>query len=159
MTFAERPVLRHTASMERPRDFFVAPDDATAARVKGEGPRRVFPSLPCGEVHDPEDAVIEWENLFDEITGRALRRAGEPRVLTEITNDGSYVFALSDRLLTRLATADHTRLDHVARTWARQCRENGDPATDEEATAYLGQLAGLARMAVGRGHRLYCSLT
>jgi hypothetical protein len=42
---------------------------------------------------------------------------------------------------------------------ARLRLTNGDDISQDEAIGHLGALAGLARQAADRGHRLYCSAT
>ncbi|MFE1229629.1 hypothetical protein [Streptomyces sp. NPDC058745] len=139
-------------------EFFVAPDDEAAAQVKGFGTRGAFESVPGG-IYDPSEAVVEWEGLFTGASPRALMQAGEPRIITEITNDGCHVFVASDRLLTTLATADQTGLAEVAHSWARLRQGDGEVLDEDQAVAHLGALAVLARSAMSRGARLYCSVT
>ncbi|MGH3376816.1 MAG: hypothetical protein ACRDP6_18965 [Actinoallomurus sp.] len=139
-------------------EFFIAPYVESAAQVKGFGTRGAFESLPGG-IYDPAVAVVEWESLLTGTGPQTLARQGESRVVTEITNDGGYVFVLSKRLVTSLAAADRRRLDEVARERARLRREDGEDITDEEAIAHVGELAGLARRAADQGSGLFCSVT
>jgi hypothetical protein len=144
--------------VDRGVEFFIAPDAGAAARVRGLGTRGAFEALPGG-IYDPADAVVEWESILTGRSFQTLVRAGEPRVVAEIANDGCYVFAVSERLVSLLATADQRRLDEVARQWARLRQEDGEDITDEEAVAHLRQLAGLARRAVDKWNGLFCSVT
>ncbi|MFF4911236.1 hypothetical protein ACFY2T_40955 [Streptomyces sp. NPDC001260] len=139
-------------------EFFLAPDDETAAKVKGFGIRGALESLPGG-IYDPSEAVIEWESLFAGTSSRALLQAGEPRIITEITNDGCYVFAVSERLTTALARAGQSELDEVAHKWVPSRQSDGEDISEEEAVAHLSALAALARSATRQGARVYCSVT
>ncbi|MGW4320418.1 hypothetical protein ACWEMW_14655 [Streptomyces sp. NPDC004684] len=138
-------------------DFFVAPDDLSAAEVKGFSPRRVFPTVPVGD-YDPADAAAEWEGLLTGDDPRELMRRGEPRVLTEITNDGHYVFVVSERLRTLLATTEPRRLAETAAEWSRLRRADGEAIGEADAVAHLADLAALARTAVDQKAGLYCSV-
>ncbi|MFG2367972.1 hypothetical protein ACGFY3_41130 [Streptomyces mirabilis] len=138
-------------------DFFSAPDDNSAAAVKGFSPRRAFKIVPVG-IYDPADAAVEWEGLFTGDSPQELMRAGEPQVLTEVANDGCYVFVISERLQTLLATEDPLRLEDVARRWSRLRRTDGEFIEESEAVNHLAELASLARTATGQGARLYCSV-
>lgn len=128
--------------------------NSTGERLRDRG---AFESR-AGGIYDPADAVVEWESLLAG-SPRALAQAGERRVVTEISNDGCYVFVLLERLVTLLAEADQRRLDEVAREWARLRWEDGEDIGDGEAIADLGELAGLARMAPDQGSGLLCSVT
>ncbi|MFJ9121913.1 hypothetical protein ACIRJO_41090 [Streptomyces sp. NPDC102394] len=139
-------------------DFFIAPDDETAAQVKGFGTRGAFESLPGG-IYDPSEAVVEWDTLFVGTSRQALMQAGEPRIITEITNDGCYVFAVFDRLTTALARADQDERHEAAHQWAHWRQDDGEDISEEEAVAHLDALAALARSAARQGARLYCSVT
>ncbi|WP_055573861.1 hypothetical protein [Streptomyces prasinopilosus] len=138
-------------------DFFIAPDRDSAAAVQGFSPYRAFRTVPVG-VYDPADAVVEWESLFTGDGPQELARAGEPQVLTGITNDGCYVFMISERLQALLATQDPPRRDDVARRWSRLRRADGEFIGEDEAVDHLAELASLARAATGQGARLYCSV-
>ncbi|WP_432054423.1 hypothetical protein [Streptomyces sp. bgisy022] len=138
-------------------DFFIAPDSASAASVKGFSPRRAFPCVAVG-VYDPADAVVEWESLFTGESPHALVRADEPRVLTDLTDDGCYVFVVSERLQSLLATGDPRRRDDVARAWSRLRRADGEAVEEGEAVRHLTELAALARAALDGSARLYCSV-
>jgi hypothetical protein len=137
--------------------FFIAPDDEAAAAVKGFSPRPAFEIVPVG-IYDPADAVVEWESLFTGDGPQELMRAGEPQVLTEITNDGCYVFVMSRRLQALLTIEDPLRLEEVARKWSHLRRVDGEFIKEGEAVSHLAELASLARTATGQGARLYCSV-
>ncbi|MEU6986411.1 hypothetical protein ABZ946_23745 [Streptomyces sp. NPDC046324] len=139
-------------------EYFIAPDDESAAQVQGFGTRGAFDALPVGN-YDPRDAVVEWEGLLAGVTSQSLMEAGEPWMLTWLTNDGTYVFVFSERLQRSLATADRAQLDYVARVWSRLCREVGDDIAEDEAADHLGDVADLARKANDQRLRLYCSVT
>ncbi|MFJ9724292.1 hypothetical protein ACIRP3_16205 [Streptomyces sp. NPDC101209] len=143
--------------MDEWADFFIAPDDESAAAVKGFSPRRAFEVVPVG-IYDPSDAVVEWESLFTGDSPQELMRAGEPQVLTEITNDGCYVFVISERLQALLATEDPLRLEEVGLKWSHLRQADGELVEEGEAVSHLAELASLARTATGQGARLYCSV-
>jgi hypothetical protein len=147
----------HDAEVDDWADFFSAPDDESAAAVKGFSPRRAFKIVPVG-IYDPADAAVEWESLFTGESPQELMRAGEPQVLTEITNEGCYVFVVSERLQTLLATEGPRRLEDVARRWSRLRRADGEFIEEGEAASHLAELASLASTAAGQGARLYCSV-
>ncbi|MGW3656775.1 hypothetical protein ACWD6R_14245 [Streptomyces sp. NPDC005151] len=132
-------------------EFFVAPDDASAADVLGTGPGRAFESLSCGNL-DPEEAVIEWECLFTGAGFEELVEAGEPRV---VADDGCVVFVISPRLSTALAGAGRSRVREIAASWAGQRAEDGEFIEGEVAGEIVGGVAALARSAAEQGHGLY----
>ena len=109
-------------------------------------------------LYDPADAVVEWESLFTGDNLWGLMQAGEPRVLTEVTNDGCYVFVISERLQSRLARVDRQQLEGMARDWSRLRRADGESIEEGEASAHLAELASLVRTATEQGGRLYCSV-
>lgn len=148
---------RHDAGVDEWADFFVAPDDESAAAVKGVSPRPAFKTVPVG-IYDPADAAVEWESLFTGDSPQELMRAGEPHVLTKITNDGYYVFVISERLQALLATEDPLRLEGVARRWSHLRQADGEFVEEGDAVSHLAELASLARTATGQGARLYCSV-
>jgi hypothetical protein len=135
--------------------FFVAPDDAAAARLVGGGPGLAFESVSFGNF-DPEGAVVEWECLFFGDDFEQLLEAGEPRIVAGEDDDGCVVFALSARLVDALAEAEPSRLREVAAEWARQRAEDGEEIGSEVAVEMLGSLRTLARGAEANGHGVYC---
>ncbi|WAX81644.1 hypothetical protein [Streptomyces sp. KMM 9044] len=143
--------------MDDRADFFIAPDDESAAAAKGFSPRRAFEIIPVG-IYDPADAAGEWKSLLTGDSPQGLLRAGEPQVLTEITNDGCYVFVISERLQALLTAKDALRLEEVARKRSHLRRADGELVEEGEAVSHLAELASLARAATGRGARLYCSV-
>ncbi|GAA4198788.1 hypothetical protein [Actinocatenispora rupis] len=144
--------------MDCSTEFFIASDDEVAAQVKGTEAGRAFESLPGG-AYDPADVVVEWESLFTGAHAHALMQAGEPRFVTEVTNDGCCVFVVSRNLVTSLATSDRTTLEAIARQWAHMRQEDGEDIGEDEAVRHLGELARLAASAIRQGERLYCSVT
>lgn len=138
-------------------EFFSAPDEESAAAVKGSNPPGAFKIVSVG-IYDPADAAVEWESLFTGDCAQELMRAGEPRVLTEIENDGCYVFVVSERLQTLLATAGPQQLEDVARRWSRLRQADGERIEEGEAVSHLVELASLARASTSKAARLYCSV-
>ncbi len=139
-------------------DYFVAPDDATAATaldVAGGPGAAGFATLPAKGI-DPSVTLGKLESLltgrrYEEITGDPRHR----RPLTD-TEAESFVVTVTDTLRDALAGTGGDRVDDVAREWA---------ATDERRLARLDAtqlaqvlqlLAGLARQAVDADGRLYC---
>jgi hypothetical protein len=136
-------------------EFFVAPDDTSAAGALQRGPGRAFESLSFGNF-DVEEAVVEWECLlvggsFDELVD-----AGEPRFVAEQDDGGCVVFAVSARLSAALAGAERSGLREVAVAWAEQRAEDGEVVDAEIAHAIVTGLAALAGSARRRGQGLYC---
>ncbi|WP_299535367.1 hypothetical protein [uncultured Streptomyces sp.] len=135
--------------------FFVAPDDAAAARVVEGGPGLVFESVSFGNF-DSESAVVEWECLFFGDGFEELLEAGEPRIVAGDDDDGCVVFVLSARLVGALAEAEPSRLREVAVEWARQRAEDGEEIGSEVAVEMLESLGTLARGVEAHGRGVYC---
>ncbi|MFB7373122.1 hypothetical protein ACFC0D_25105 [Streptomyces sp. NPDC056222] len=135
-------------------EFFVAPDDASAALALRTGPRRAFESLSFGNF-DADEAVVEWECLLAHGSFEELVEAGEPRSVAQ-DDSGCVVFALSPRLSAALAEADHSRLQNVAVAWSLQRAEDGEVIDTEIARVILGDLAALVSTARRRGQDVYC---
>ena len=96
----------------------MAPDDTSAASTVQAGTGRTFESLSFGSF-DPEKAVLEWECLLTGGSFEELIEVGEPRVIAGQGNDGCVIFAISPRLSTALADAEHSRLREVAASWVQ----------------------------------------
>jgi hypothetical protein len=139
-------------------EFFIAPDDAAAAGVLDAGAEGVFESVPFGNFV-AGTAVIEWESI---LTGRSfadLVALGMPRIVADSGDESlRLVFAFSSALRTELAAADDARLDDVASEWVRRDASDGGAFDLEMARLILGDVAGLARLAVQEGHEVYCRL-
>ncbi|MER6917454.1 hypothetical protein ABT354_37945 [Streptomyces sp. NPDC000594] len=135
--------------------FFAAPDDTSAALALRSGPGPAFESLSFGNF-DPEEAVMEWECLLGGGSFEELVEAGEPRIVAGQDNDGCFVFALSPRLSTALADAEHARLRDVAASWTRLRAEDGEVIDTEIADAIVGGLAALVSSARRQSQGVYC---
>ncbi|SEC20763.1 hypothetical protein SAMN05216489_00157 [Streptomyces sp. 3213] len=135
-------------------EFFVAPDDASAARVLETGPRRTYESLSFGNF-DPEEAVVEWECLFSGGSFEELVEAGEPRIVAD-QGDGCIVFAISPRLSAALAEAERPELKDAAVAWSLQRAEGGEVIDTEIAFVILSDLAVLVSTARRLGQDAYC---
>ncbi|MGK5557807.1 hypothetical protein ACSNOI_40010 [Actinomadura kijaniata] len=135
--------------------FFMAPDDASAALTLPTGPRRAFESLSFGNF-DPEEAVVEWESLLVGGSFEELVKAGEPRIVAGQCNDGCVVFAISPRLSTALAEAEHSRLRDVAASWVRLRAEEGETIDTETAEAIMNDLSALVINARRQSQGVYC---
>ncbi|GGT01101.1 hypothetical protein [Streptomyces chromofuscus] len=135
--------------------FFVAPDDTSAARTLQTGPERAFESLSFGTI-DAEEAVVEWERLLAGGSFEELVEAGEPRIIADQDNGGCIVFAISPRLSTALADAEHPRLRDVAASWAQLRAEDGEVIDTEIAEAIVGAVAALVGSARRRNEGVYC---
>ncbi|WP_405812598.1 MULTISPECIES: hypothetical protein [unclassified Streptomyces] len=135
-------------------EFFVAPDDVTAAGMR---PRYRDHGLPAVvfEGFFPDEAVLEWESLF---TGEPLDRIaqGEPRMVVPIANDGFGVFEVGAGLRALLAGAGTLRLGGIAEGWAVLDSRADDEVSREEAVDILEAVGALAREAVRAGRGLYC---
>ncbi|MCF3133640.1 hypothetical protein [Streptomyces olivochromogenes] len=136
-------------------EFFVAPDDASAALALQTGPRRVFESLSFGNF-DAEDAVVEWECLLAGGSFEELFEADEPRFVAGQDDDGCVVFAISPRLSAALADAERSELKDAAVSWAAQRAEDGEVIDTEIAEAILSDLAALVGSARRQGQGVYC---
>ncbi|MER7960017.1 hypothetical protein [Streptomyces sp. NPDC096030] len=135
--------------------FFVAPDDTSASLAIQSGPGRAFESLSFGNF-DPEEAVLEWECLLTGGSFEDLVEAGEPRIVAGQDSDGCFVLALSPRLSTALADAEHSRLRDVAASWTRLHAEDGDVIGTEIADAIVEDLAALVSSARRQNQSVYC---
>ncbi|MGW1638452.1 hypothetical protein [Streptomyces lavendulae] len=135
--------------------FFMAPDDTSAGLAVQTGPGRAFESLSFGNF-DPEEAVVEWECLLAGGSFEELVEAGEPRVVAGQDDDGCVVFALSPRLSTALADAEHSRLRDVAASWAQLHAEDGEVIDAKIADAIVGDLAALVSSARRQNQGVYC---
>lgn len=138
-------------------EFFVAPDDASAALVLQTGPRRAFESLSFGNF-DPEEAVVEWECLLAGGGFEELVEAGEPRTVAGQgdDDDGCVVFAISPRLSGALAEVERPELKDAAVSWAAQRAEDGEVIDAEIAEVILSDLAALVGSARRQGQGVYC---
>ncbi|MGW7383354.1 hypothetical protein [Streptomyces sp. NPDC054794] len=136
-------------------EFFVAPDDASAALALQTGPRRAFKSLSVGNF-DPEDAVVEWECRLAGGSFEELLEADEPRLVAGQDDDGCVVFAISPRLSAALADADRSELKDAAVSWVAQRAEDGEVIDTEIAEAILSDLAALVGSARRQGQGVYC---
>jgi hypothetical protein len=136
-------------------EFFVAPDDTSAAGVLRHGPGQAFESLSSGNF-DVEEAVVEWECLLAGGSFDELVDAGEPRFVAEQDDGGCVVFAISARLSAALAAAERSGLREAAVAWAEQRAEDGETVHAEIAEAILTGLAALAGSARRRNQGVYC---
>ncbi|GAA2974623.1 hypothetical protein [Streptomyces enissocaesilis] len=136
-------------------EFFVAPDDASAALVLQTGPRRAFESLSFGNF-DPEEVVVEWECLLAGGGFEELVEAGEPRIVAGQDDDGYVVFAISPRLSAALAEAERPELKDAAASWAAQRAEDGEGIDTEIAEVILSELAALVGSARRQGRGVFC---
>ncbi|MDH6228890.1 hypothetical protein [Streptomyces sp. MJP52] len=136
-------------------EFFAAPDDASAALVLQTGPRRAFESLSFGNF-DPEEAVVEWECLFADVSFEQLVEADEPRLVAGQDDDGCVVFAVSPRLSAALAEAERSEVKDAAVAWSFQRAEDGEAIDPEIAEVILSDLAALAGSARRQDQNVYC---
>ncbi|MFE4832318.1 hypothetical protein [Streptomyces sp. NPDC056672] len=136
-------------------EFFVAPDDASAALALGTGPGRAFEALSCGNF-DPEEAVVEWECLFEGGDFEDRVETGEPRIIAGEPDDGCVVFVVPHGLFTALARAERFRLHEIAALWVGRRAEDGEVIEADVAGEILSDLAALARSAARQRQRLYC---
>ena len=135
-------------------EFFVAPDDASAALALRTGPGRAE-SLSFGNF-DPEEAVVEWECLLAGGSFEELVEAGEPRIVASQDEGGCVVFAISPRLAAALADAERSELRDVAVSWAAQRAEDGEVIDTEIAAVILSDLAALVSSARRQGRNVHC---
>lgn len=136
-------------------EFFVAPNDKRAKAVHAQGPKRSF-STVSGSFFDADDAVVTWENLLTGSRRKNEATSNEPRMVADMVNDGSAVFALSDELVTCIAQAELPRLREVGGAWRAELLRVGDDIGADSALDILVGVAQLAREAVRSGHGVYC---
>jgi len=129
-------------------EFFLAPDDGSAGRVR---PRRShgFPAVPCDGVH-PDDAVLKWE-------ARLTGAASALRDVVPPANDGFTVFAVPEPLCAALAGTEPDRLRAAARAWAEdEAAAGGDSEISPDRAADLVvRVSALADARTGQ-LALYC---
>ena len=132
--------------------YFVASDDAVAARLIDSGPdgdscqvNHVDPAVDLGNLQALLTAVA-YDDLDDDD-----RRGG---LVASADNYERLVMSVTDGLRDVLAVADDARVDDVASAWV---------ATEELAGAAIGdmasvirELAALSRHAKESGQHLYC---
>lgn len=148
------PAVGHDAAVSTIVEFFVAPDDASAALALRTGPRRAE-SLSFGNF-DPQEAVVEWECLLVGGGSEELVEAGEPCIVAGRNDDGCVVFVVSPRLSAALADAERSQLRDVAVAWAAWRAEDGETIDTEIAEVILGDLAALVSNARCQGRGVYC---
>ncbi|KKD09246.1 hypothetical protein [Streptomyces sp. WM6386] len=136
-------------------DFFVAPDDTSAATALRARPGPARASLSLGNF-DVEEAVVEWECLLVGGTFTDLVEAGEPRTVADRDEDECLVFALSPRLCAALAAAGQPRLRDVAVSWVDLRARDGEVFDPETAHGIVAGLAALAGSAGRREQGVYC---
>ena len=139
-------------------EFFAAPNDAAAAAVRTKGPAaRRYAVVDANDIHfDADDAVIAWRNLLAGRAGHYLSEPGDPRMVADMVNDGSAVFALPDELVTDLIKASPRRLRDVAEVWVPVVVADGTEIDVDTAAVLISGIAELARAAAGTDDRLYC---
>lgn len=139
-------------------EFFGAPNDEKARAFHVQGPKRPIKTV-SGSFFDADDAIVTWENL---LTGRLRKHEAtvdDPRMVADMVNDGSAVFALSGELVARLVQADLPRLRDVAKAWRAEVLRNGEDIDADAALGILVGVAGLAREAVQSDGGVYCWVT
>ena len=137
-------------------EYFIAPDDATAADVLVGGPEDVFPTMSCGNFF-ADAAAAEWEAILLGRVAGEFEAAGGPRVVAEAGSDSlAMVFAVSSRLQTALGGANRDALTAVARRWIQEYGGNYPSFEPDTACEILWELADLARSANDQRQVLYC---
>ncbi|MGW1292458.1 hypothetical protein [Streptomyces sp. NPDC002533] len=136
-------------------NFFVAPDDTSAALTLETGPGQAYESLSLGNF-DPVGAVVEWQSLLTDRSFEDLVEAGEPRVVAAQYGGGCFVFALSPDLFTALADAEQPTLRDVAGSWAQLRSDEGEIIDADIADAIVSDLAALVSSARRQGQSVYC---
>ncbi|MEW2505857.1 MULTISPECIES: hypothetical protein [unclassified Amycolatopsis] len=140
-------------------DYFVAVDDATAARlfVDGDTAKRAgYPEL----VVKGADPVFDLLPIEAALTGRTIAEVeADPHHCPEIKQEGDeepevFVVSLADAFRDSLATAGDAALHDAAVAFVAR-NEGGEV---EPIVAFLKELAVLARGAAAEEHRLYCNI-
>lgn len=138
-------------------EFFAAPSDRAAAAVRNKGAAKRYGVVDANNIHfDADDAVIAWRNLLAGRTGLYLSEQDDLRMVAELHNDGSAVFALPDELVTSLIEAAPGRLREVAEVWVPAVVADGTEIDVDTAVSLMSGIAELARAAAGTESRLYC---
>ncbi|SEP04935.1 hypothetical protein [Actinacidiphila rubida] len=91
--------------------------------------------------------MAAWECLLTGGSFEELIEAGVPRIVAGQDSDGCVVFAISPRLSTALADAEHSRLSDVAASRTQLRAEDGEVIDTEIAEAIVSDLAALASSA------------
>ncbi|WP_426311525.1 hypothetical protein [Cellulosimicrobium sp. E-16] len=143
-------------------DYFSAPDDAQAGSAARTGPsspdpltnQPVFPTVELKGI----DPFVVLGTLAGLLTDRPYAEAKtDPRhgsLVATAGDEGPWVVAVTDELVTALAATTPNALDAVAVRWAAtEELEGSDPADLADA---LRRLAELCVRADDAGHRLYC---
>ncbi|CAL9353348.1 hypothetical protein SUDANB121_00523 [Nocardiopsis dassonvillei] len=138
-------------------DYLAAADDTAAASLlEADLDDAGVPWLFTKGV----DPAVEPNGLEAALAGPPAPGAGpDPRaaaLLTDPGHEGRWMLTLTDRLRDALAEASAQDLARAAAVWA--AREDLFPGgADTPGPAdFVEGLAGLARTAASRGHRLYC---
>lgn len=132
--------------------FFIAPDDQTAATILEGGPDGTFETFTVGNF-DAITAIEEWDRILTGRTTEDLERDDVPRI---IAGDASFVIAASTELQAALIAADRDELAATALQWIEEDELHGyDPEQFADILSELALLAGTARQ---EGHALYCWL-
>jgi len=138
-------------------EFFAAPSDAAAAAVRTKGPAKRYAVVDANNIYlDADDAVIAWRNLLTGRAGLYLSEQDDLRMVADLVNDGSAVFALPDELVTSLIKASPLQLRDVARAWVPAVVADGTEIDVDTAVVLISRIAELARAAAGTEDRLYC---
>ncbi|QJW37082.1 hypothetical protein [Cellulosimicrobium protaetiae] len=143
-------------------DYFSAADDAQAGSAARTGPsspdpltnQPVFPTVELKGI----DPFVVLGTLAGLLTDRPYAEAKtDPRhgsLVATAGDEGPWVVAVTDALVTALAATTPTALDAVAVRWAAtEELEGSDPADLADA---LRRLSELCVRADDAGHRLYC---
>jgi hypothetical protein len=138
-------------------EFFIAPDDRSAAAVLDGGPGRVFESVEDYGNFMPFEAMVEWESILTGRSEEELLEAGEPRDVADHGPDGGcMVFAASSVLQDGLAGLDQAGLSEMCARWIQLRQEDGEDWDTELVNNMFGDLADLARTANRQALTLYC---
>jgi hypothetical protein len=127
--------------------FFIAPDDDAAAAAIDHVPGQGSDDVVDGYGNfDPNITMEEWESSFGIVGDHDTR---------VIAGAGPLVVAVSASLQAALVAADEQQLEEVATRWAELRSDTGEDMDQELADEMLRDVAGLARTATRRSHKLY----
>jgi hypothetical protein len=139
--------------------FFIAPDDAAAARMPLSGPAREPETLEYGNF-DPVGMLDDWEAAFLARDAGEIAEGGRPAIgggarVVPVAG-AAILIAVSPDLTADLAEADESRLAEVRAHWVQLESLDGRELHPVLAVELLTEIAELAARANEHGHGMYC---
>jgi hypothetical protein len=139
--------------------FFLATDDEEAAGMPPDSLAGGPETVELGN-SDPVRMLNDWEAAFLARDADEILDGGRPVVgggARFVPFEGSRVLiGVSPDLVTDLAEADEARLAEIRSHWIQLESLDGEELDSVTAGELLAEIAGLAVLADGRGHGVYC---